>query len=220
MITVHHLEDSRSQRVLWLLEELGLAYEIVRYARDPKTMLAPPELRKVHPLGLSPVVQDGDRVVVESGAILEYLSAKAGGALRPDAASDEGLRCTTWLHYAEGSLMPLLLVRLVLDELSGKNAPFLARPIGRAIGSAVRKTFLDARTAHHLRYIEGELGRRPWFAGEALSIADVQMCFPLQAAKTRLGLEAYPNILAWLAKIEARPAWKRSLERGGPYAYA
>ncbi len=218
MLKLHHLENSRSQRVLWLLEELGLDYELVLYKRDPRTMLAPPELKRVHPLGLSPVLEDGDRIVAESGAILEYLARKTG-SFRPDPDSADGMACTHWLHYAEGSLMPLLLMGLVLGQLGGARVPFLVRPVGKALAKGVRASFLNPRLSLHLGYVDEALRDQPWLAGDALSIADVQMSFPLQAASSREGAGPYPAITAWLARIAARPAWARALERGGPYAY-
>jgi glutathione S-transferase len=218
MLKLHHLENSRSQRVLWLLEELGLDYELVLYKRDPRTMLAPPELKRVHPLGFSPVLEDGDRIVAESGAILEYLARKTG-SFRPDPDSADGMACTHWLHYAEGSLMPLLLMGLVLGQLGGARVPFVVRPVGKALAKGVRASFLNPRLALHLGYVEDALLKRAWLAGDAPSIADVQMSFPLQAAASREGAGPYPAIVAWLACIAARPAWARALERGGPYAY-
>ncbi|TCP32778.1 glutathione S-transferase [Sphingomonas sp. BK235] len=214
-IVVHHLENSRSQRVLWLLEELGLAYEVERYARDPKTMLAPPELRRVHPLGKSPVIEDRDgaavgergRVVAETGAIVEYLVDRADGRLGAPARRDDALRYRFWLHYAEGSMMPPLLLKLVLSRLPliGKRAVARVQPM------------ID----RHLDFVEAELAQRPWFAGEAFTAADIMMSFPLEAARHRAGLGgARPATVAWLATIHARPAYQRALERGGPYAYA
>lgn len=214
-IVVHHLENSRSQRVLWLLEELGLAYEVERYARDPRTMLAPPELRRVHPLGKSPVIEDRDgaaagergRVVAETGAIVEYLVDRADGRVGAPAKRDDALRYRFWLHYAEGSMMPPLLLKLVLSRL-----PLIGR---RAVARV--QPMID----RHLDFVEAELAERPWFAGEAFTAADIMMSFPLEAARHRAGLgESRPATVAWLATIHARPAYQRALERGGPYAYA
>lgn len=207
MITVHHLENSRSQRVLWLLEELTLPYEIKRYERDKKTMLAPPELRRIHPLGKSPVIDDDGRVVAESGAIVEYLVAKAGGRFGPPDNADDALRYRTFLHYAEGSLMPPLLAMLVVRKLG-----FLGWPARKPL----RKMF-----GRHLDWIDRELGQRDWFAGDEPSAADAMMSFPLEAATGRAGLGPdRKNIWAWLQRIHARPAYRRALARGGPYAYA
>ena len=222
MITVHHLEDSRSQRVLWALEELALPYEIVRYRRDPATMLAPPELRRVHPLGKSPVITDGELSVAESGAILEYLVERYGeGRLRPAAGTPERLRYTYWLHFAEGSAMPPLLLRLVFDRVRAAPMPFFARPIARGIADKVEKTFTGPNLQRHLDFMESELAERPWFAGPEFSAADIQMSFPLEASVARAGLDQrYPRLQDFLARIHARPAYRRALERGGPYAYA
>jgi glutathione S-transferase len=207
MIIVHHLEHSRSQRVLWLLEELGLPYEVRRYARNPKTMLAPPELARVHPLGKSPVIEDAGRVIAETGAIVEYLVEKAEGRLGPAGNRDEVLRCRHFLHYAEGSLMPPLLALLVVGRLG-----LLGRP--------ARKPLL-AMFAVHLRWLNDELATRPWFAGESFTAADVMMSFPLEAARSRAGLDGrYPHLIDWLERIHARPAYGAALARGGPYAYA
>jgi glutathione S-transferase len=207
MIIVHHLENSRSQRVLWLLEELGLDHEIRRYARNPRTMLAPPELKRVHPLGKSPVIEDDGRVVAETGAIIEYLVDKADGRLGPPSNRDAVLRYRHFLHYAEGSLMPPLFTKLVLGRvpLLGKTAQKKFQPM------------IDV----HLDYCEAELAERPWFAGEDFTAADVMMSFPLEAARSRAGLdELRPRLIDWLERIHARPAYGRALTKGGPYAYA
>ena len=206
-IVVHHLENSRSQRVLWLLEELGLPYEVRRYERDTTTMLAPPELKRIHPLGKSPVIVDGDRVVAETGAIVEYLVEKADGRLGAPLHRDEVLRYRHFLHYAEGSLMPMLLVLLVLGRipLLGKRAIKRVQPMVNV----------------HLDWIESELAQRPWFAGDSFTAADVMMSFPLEAARSRAGLDSSrPATIAWLGKIHARPAYAAALAAGGPYAYA
>jgi glutathione S-transferase len=222
MIIVHHLNNSRSQRVLWLLEELGLDYEVKRYQRNPDTMLAPPELRAVHPLGKSPVIVDGELTLAESGAIIDYLVERYGdGRLRPPAGSAERLRYTYWLHYAEGSAMPPLLLKLVFQRVTRAPMPFFARPVARAIAAGAQKSFIDPQIKQHLDYLEGELHQNSWFAGEAFSAADVQMSFPLEAAALRGGLDASrPRLWAWLAAIHARPAYRRALERGGPYDFA
>ncbi|WP_375463838.1 glutathione S-transferase [uncultured Methylobacterium sp.] len=218
MITVHHLENSRSQRVLWLLEELGLDYAVERYARDPKTLLAPPELRAVHPLGKSPVITDGDVVVAESGAIVEYLTDRCGGALVPAPSTPEHRRYTYWLHYAEGSAMPPLLLKLVFSRLA-PGSPVLLRPMVKAIAGGVTQKFVDPQLRRHAAYWEDELAARPWFCGDSFCAADIQMSFPLEAFAAR-GTGAGPRITDWLARIHARPAYARALERGGPYAYA
>jgi len=221
MIIVHHLNNSRSQRILWLLEELGLEYEIKKYQRDPKTMLAPPELRAVHPLGKSPVIQDGETIVAESGAIIEYLVGRYGeGRLAPAAGTPERLRYTYFLHYAEGSAMPPLLLKLVFDRVESTPAPFFVRPIARAIAGKVKDSFVLPQIRQHLAFLEGELAQRAWFAGDEFSAADIQISFPLEAAAARGGLDAqYPKLSAFLERIHARPAYQRALERGGKYDF-
>ncbi len=218
-IVVHHLNNSRSQRVLWLLEELGLPYEVRRYQRDAKTMLAPPELRAVHPLGKSPVIEDGGLKLAESGAILEYLAERYGeGRLAPAAGTPERLRYTYWMHYAEGSAMPPLLMKLVFKRLESGPMPFFARPVARGIARRVLGTFIEPQIARHLGYMEGELRERPWFAGDEFSAADIQMSFPLEAAAARGGLDASrPKLMGFLERIHARPAYRRAIEAGGPY---
>ena len=219
MIVVHHLNNSRSQRVLWLLEELGLDYEVKRYERNAETMLAPAELKKVHPLGKSPVVTDGAATIAESGAIVEYLVDRYGaGRLAPAPASPDRLRYTYWLHYAEGSAMPPLLLKLVFDRVETAPMPFFVKPIARAIAGRARSSFIAPQIELHLHYMEGELGKSAWFAGNDFSAADVQMSFPLEAAASRGGLDARrPKLMAFLERIHARPAYKRALERGGAY---
>ncbi|MFC0254138.1 glutathione S-transferase [Massilia consociata] len=219
MIVVHHLNNSRSQRILWLLEELGLDYEIKRYERDPKTMLAPPELKAVHPLGKSPVITDGDTVVAESGAIVDYLVGRYGnGRLVPAANTPERLRYTYFLHFAEGSAMPPLLMKLVFDRIENGPMPFFAKPIARAIARKVKDNFILPNIRSQLDFLESELGKSAWFAGGEFSAADIQMSFPLEAAASRGGLDRqHPKLSAWLEKIHARPAYRRALERGGKY---
>jgi glutathione S-transferase len=218
MITVHHLNNSRSQRVLWLLEELGLPYTVKHYQRDAVTMLAPRELRAVHPLGKSPVLTDGEATIAESGAILEYLVETYGnGRLRP-AATPERLRYTYWLHYAEGSAMPPLLLTLVFNRLPKGPMPFFMRPVVRAIADKVKQSFVTPQLRLHLDYIEAELGRSEWFAGREFTAADIQMSFPIEAAASRGGiLKTHPHMAAFLEKIHARPAYQRALAQGGPF---
>ena len=219
MITVHHLNNSRSQRVLWMLEELGLPYELQLYRRDAKTMLAPPELRKVHPLGKSPVITDGDLTLAESGAILEYLVERYGEGRFVPAAADERLRYRYWMHYAEGSAMPPLLLKLVFDRVEKSPAPFFVRPLLKGIAARVKGTFVQPQIELHLNYLEGEISRSDWFAGNAFTAADVQMSFPLEAAAARGGLDASrPRLTAWLERIHARPAYQRALARGGKFS--
>jgi glutathione S-transferase len=217
MIVVHHLDRSRSQRVLWLLEELGLDYEIRRYARDPKTMFAPASLRAVHPLGKSPVVVDGDKTLAESGAILEYLvDAYGGGRFIPPHGSPDRLRYTYFMHYAEGSLMLPLMTRFIFMRLPG-GVPFLIRPIARAIAAKALSSYVDPQLALHFDFLEGELSPGQWFAGESFSAADIQMSFPLEAAVSRGGLDARrPKLLDFVQRIRARPAYQRAIAKGGP----
>ena len=220
MITVHHLENSRSQRVLWLLEELGLTYEVKRYARNPRTLLAPPELLAIHPLGKSPVITDGDLVLAETGAIVDYLIDTYGdGPLKPAAGTPERLRYTYWLHYAEGSAMGPLVIKLMFTRMAGA-APALARPMVRAVGRAAEKNFFGPQIERHIGYWEAELSKHAWFAGETMTGADIMMSFPLEAAAARSGAASRPHIKAFLDRIHALPAYRRALERGGPYGIA
>ena len=219
MIVFHHLNNSRSQRVLWLLEELGLDYKIKHYQRDAKTMLAPASLREVHALGKSPVITDGARTMAESGAIVEYLVERHGaGRFAPAIGTPECLRYTYWLHYAEGSAMPPLLLKLVFDRIETAPMPFFVRPIARGIAAKVKGSFIEPQIAQHLDYLEAELDKSPWFAGSEFTAADIQMSFPLEAAAARGGLNASrPRLMAWLARIHARAAYQRALQRGGAY---
>ncbi len=222
MITVHHLENSRSQRVLWLLEELGVPYEIVRYERDRTTMLAPPSLRGVHPLGKSPVITDGENTVAESGAIVEYLLERYGqGRFVPAPGSADHLRSRYFMHYAEGSAMPLLLLKLIFDRLATSPVPFFVRPIVRGIAKKMKDLLVTRQLAEHMAFLEHELKQKPWFTGDLFGAADIQMSFPVEAAKQRGGITPqHPLLLAYLTTIHARPAYQRALERGGPYAFA
>jgi len=221
MLTVHHLNNSRSQRVLWLLEELELPYEIVHYQRDPQTSLAPASLRAIHPLGKSPVVttQDG-LTLAESGAIIETLIERHGnGRLAPAAGSPEALRYRYWLHFAEGTAMSPLLLKLVFDRIETSKMPFFAKPIAKAISAKAKSAFINPNIANHLNYMEAELGKSEWFAGDAFTGADIQMSFVVEASQARGGLDAKrPKLMSYLERIHARPAYKRALERGGPYA--
>jgi glutathione S-transferase len=207
MIIVHHLENSRSQRILWLLEELELPYEIVRYERDPKTMLAPPALKRAHPLGKSPVIEDEGRAIAETGAIVDYLVEKAEGRLGPPANRESVLRYRHFLHYAEGSMMPPLFGLLIVNRLG-----LLARP--------ARGPILKMLGAH-FDWLESELAARDWFAGDEFSAADIMMSFPLEVSRGRAGLGPdHPQLADWLERIHARPAYSEALKKGGPYAYA
>ena len=222
MIIVHHLNNSRSQRVLWLLEELGIPYEIQKYERDAKTMLAPPALLKVHPLGKSPVITEDGVTVAESGAIIEYLLERhGGGRLMPPAGTPERLRFTYWLHFAEGSAMSPLLMKLVFDRIETSPMPFFVKPIARGISGKVKKALIEPNLKRQLDYMESELAKSEWFAGNDFSAADIQMSFPVEAAAQRAGLDASrPKLMTWLKKIHARPAYRKALERGGPYSFA
>jgi len=207
MIKVHHLNNSRSQRVLWLLEEIGTPYEVVRYERGKATMLAPAELKRAHPLGKSPVIEDGGKTFAETGLIIEYLVERYGSNLMPPRDSDLYWRYKYWLHYAEGSLMPPLLLKLVIDRLG-----LLGFPARRFVASQLKL---------HFDYLEAELGKAPWFAGEAFSAADIMLSFPLEAAADRVGPdEMRPKLMDFLKRIHARPAYRRALEQGGAYRYA
>jgi glutathione S-transferase len=217
VITVHHLNNSRSQRVLWLLEELGLDYEVKGYQRDPATMLAPPSLRAVHPLGKSPVVTENGATLAESGAIIEYF-AERDGRLVPARGSAQWQRYRYWMHYAEGSAMPPLLMKLVFDRIERSKAPFFAKPIVRSVAHRAKKGFVQPQIDLHLDYLDGELGKAAWFAGDAFSAADIQMSFPIEAAAARGGLDARrPRLMAFLETIHARPAYRRALDRGGEF---
>jgi glutathione S-transferase len=220
MIVVHHLNNSRSQRVLWLLEELGVPYEVKRYERDAKTMLAPPELRAIHPLGKSPIITDGDKTIAETGAIIEYVIETYGqGRLIPAAGTPERLRWTYWLHYAEGSAMTPLLLKLVFTALPTR-APGLLKGLVKAIANKAQTGFIDPQLKTHIDYWQAELSKTPWFAGPEFTAADIAMSFPLEAAVSRGGAESRPKVVAFLAAIHARPAYRTALERGGPYDYA
>jgi glutathione S-transferase len=221
MITVHHLNNSRSQRVLWLLEELGVPYEVKRYERDAKTMLAPPALLAVHPLGKSPVIVDGTVTVAESGAIVEYLIDRYGrGRLIPSADTPERLHYTYWLHYAEGSAMPPLLLKLVFNRVANAPSPWPISAIARRIAGTVQNGFIDPQLKRHLDYMEAELAAHLWFAGQEFTAADIQMSFPVEVAASRAGLNASrPRLIAFLERIRAREAYQRALVRGGPYSY-
>ena len=215
MLTVHHLNNSRSQRVLWLLEELGVPYEIVKYERDPKTSLAPPELEKIHPLGKSPVVTHDGATVAESAVILEYLVEQFGaGRLVPAQGSADYRRYRYFMHYAEGSLMPFLLLRLITSKM--RKAPLLVRPIAKKIADTLDGTFVSPNLRRHIAFLDGELAKAPYFAGNELTAADIQMSFPMEAIAARVP-DAPARLKDYIARIHDRPAFKRALERGGPY---
>jgi glutathione S-transferase len=213
MIIVHHLNNSRSQRVLWLLEELGCPYQLVKYQRDPRTLLAPADLKRVHPLGKSPVISDGAHTLAESGAIIEYLLDTYGaGRLRPAPGSEARLRYTFWLHYAEGSAMPPLLLKLLFQRLP-RQVPALVRPVARAIAARALGSFIDPQLRNHIDYWERELGQHAWFAGDEFTAADIQMSFPVQAAAVRAGVPRGGRLEAFLE----RPAHQRALASGGEF---
>jgi glutathione S-transferase len=218
MITVHHLNNSRSQRILWLLEELGLDYEVKRYQRNAQTMLAPPELRAVHPLGKSPVITDGGLTLAESGAIVEYLADRySAGKLAPAFGSSERARYIYWLHFAEGTAQPPSLLKLLFDGIKSRS-PWLVKPVARAIADRALGTYVLPNIERNMDFMESELGKNEWFAGAQFSAADIQMSFPLEAYRVRGGLdEKRPRLMAFLEKIHARPAYQRALERGGKY---
>lgn len=217
MITVHHLNNSRSHRVLWLLEELGVPYEVKRYQREA-SLRAPAALRAIHPLGKSPTITDDDRTVAESGAILEYLVERHGqGRLVPAVGTPQHLRYRYWMHYAEGSLMPPLVLMLIFRQMPRQPMPALARPVVRALANTAIDTFVQPQIHQHLTFVEGELAKTEWFAGGEFTAADIQMSFPVEAAAARGGLDATrPHLWSYLQSIRERPAYKRAIEKGGP----
>lgn len=219
MLTLHHLNNSRSQRILWLLEELNVPYQIKFYQRDAKTMLAPPELKAVHPLGKSPVITDGDLVLAESAAIINYLAKRYGnGSLIPAEDSPERLRYDYWMFYSEGSIMPPLVQKLIFSQIPKQKMPFFARPIAKKIAGKVIATYLQPQLKVHLDYLESELQPSGWFVGNDLSAVDIQMSFPLEAAVQRAGLDqSRPKLYDFLQRIHARPAYQRALQKGGQY---
>lgn len=222
MITVHHLDNSRSQRILWMLEELGVPYEIQYYQRDPDTMQAPESLKKVHPLGKAPIITDGDQVVAESGLIIDYLARTHGKGILPVPDSGQAwLDYHYWLHYAEGSLMPPLLMRLVFEKVKSSPMPFIIKPVAKGIADKTNERFIGPMIDTHLDFVEDHLSRNTWFMGDQLSGADIQMSFPLEASLARgiIGKNR-PNITAWVERVHARSAYKRALERGGEYDFA
>ena len=228
MITVHHLETSRSQRVLWLLEELGVPYEIKRYARDPKTRLAPPELKKVHPLGKSPVITDQGETIAESGAIIEYLVERYGSRVQGDLAhlqpvpgTPEHRQARFWMHYAEGSLMNWLVMKLVFMSIPTQPMPFFVKPIAKQLCAQVQARLIDPNVTTALDFMESHLASHVWFAGDHLSMADFQMSFAVEAALSRSGRAGdLPKLAAFKARMNARPAYQRALAKGGPVLMA
>jgi len=220
MITVHHLNNSRSQRVLWLLEELGAIYEVRRYERDGKTMMAPRALKEIHPLGKSPVITENGKTIAETGAIIDYILETHGdGRFIPEPGTPERLRYTYWMHYAAGSAMTPLLLKLVFNGIAA-NAPGLMRGLVKAVMQAAEQRVADPQIALHVNYWDEELSKSRWFAGEEFSAADIMMSFPLEAAASRAGARSRPMIASFLDRIHARPAYVTALKKGGPYAYA
>lgn len=221
MLTVHHLENSRSHRILWLLEELGVDYEIKRYARDKTTNLAPPELRSVHPLGKSPVITDGDVTVAESGLIVEYLIEKYGnGRLLPATGTPEHLQFRYWMHYAEGTFMPLMIIALILNRIETAAVPFFIKPITKGIATKAMAAYAGPNIKLNLDYLEETLQKSKWFCGDEMTGADILMSFPIEAAATRTDLpDGYPALNEFQQRIRELPAYKRAIEKGGPYAY-
>ncbi len=217
MVVVHHLNLSRSQRIVWLLEELALPYEVKLYERDPQTLLAPVALRAVHPLGKSPVITDGELTLAESGAIIEHLVEQAGSALAPAVGSPDRARYLYWMHYAEGSLMPPLLVNLIFERMGKARVPFFIKPIMRRIAAQGQAAVTVPQLKRHADFIESELAMRPWFAGETFSAADIQMSYPLQALQGRVGIAGQPLIQSWLGRIQDRPAYQRAQQRSGEF---
>ncbi|MBN7820165.1 glutathione S-transferase [Bowmanella sp. Y26] len=221
MLTLHHLNNSRSQRILWLLEELQVPYEIKTYQRDTKTMLAPPALKDVHPLGKSPLITDAGQLLAESGAIIQYLCEQYGPQWIPEKGTQDYLQYHYWLHFAEGSLMPPMLLKLVMDKIRSNPMPFFIRPVAKGIASKVMQAFVSPNIQNNLNFIEHSLVERQWLAGSRPSGADVQMSFPLEAALARgLVPEYHTNIRRYVERIHARPAYQRALKAGGDYAYA
>ena len=216
--TIHHLDTSRSHRIVWMLEELGTEYELREHTRNPKTLRAPEEMTRLHPLGKAPIVElDDGRVVAESGAIIEELVELHGGALRPEPGTDEHRRYRYFLHYAEGSFMPPLLVKLIFDQLRNAPVPFFLKPIPRAIAKKVDDTYTDGEIRTHLEFLERELKSRPYIAGDEFTAADIQLMYPVEAARSRFGLGSrYPSVEGYRERMVARPAYQRALDRGGP----
>lgn len=223
MITLHHLNNSRSQRIIWLLEELGIDYDIKFYQRDPVTILAPQSLKDIHPLGKSPVITDDatDITLAESGAIIEYLITKYGSQFRPDENDDQYWQYQYWLHFSEGSLMPPMVMRLVFMKMRSAPMPFFIKPVAKMLADKVLKSFVSPNLKNSLTYIESHLAKHTWFCGDQLTGADFQMSFPLEASAAR-GLigDEYPNILKYVKAFQARPAYQAGLAKGGDYDYA
>ncbi len=221
MITVHHLEQSRSMRILWLLEELEVDYTIKLYQRDPETSLAPPELFKIHPLGKSPVIDDDGRVIAETGTIIEYLVGRYGkNQFRPAAQTDDEINYLYWLHFAEGTMMPPMVMSLVLGRIAETPMPFFVKPIAKNIAAKLREVMVDRHLPNHFAMIDKALDGKEFLVGDRLSGADIMMSFPLEAAVTRTDAGTkYPNIANYVKRIQARPAYLAAYEKAGPYDF-
>lgn len=227
MITLHHLNNSRSQRIIWLLETLGIDYQIKHYQRDAKTTLAPAELKKIHPLGKSPVITDGDKVIAESGLIIEYLCETYGKDQAFMGNDENRWDIKYWLHYSEGSLMPLMVMKLVFDKIKSAPKPFFIKPIANAIVDKAMSSYAEPNIANNIAYIEQHLANniqqnKAYICGKELTAADFQMIFPLEAlaAKQKNIAEQQPNIYAYVKRIHALPAYQKALKEGGQYDYA
>lgn len=221
MITLHYLENSRAQRILWLLEELGIEYEVKHYYRDKVTQLAPAALKKVHPLGKSPVITDGEVCVSESAAIVEYLIDKYGkGKLIPSDDEQAMLKYREFMHYAEGTIMPFLVFTLIFNKIKEAPMPFFVKPIAKMIANKTLQGFVTPNVTSNLDYLEKQVAATGWFAGDTITGADFMMSFPLEAAAMRINLKIdYPNLAQYLDSIHTMPSYQRAVEKGLPYAY-
>jgi len=220
MVTVHHLNNSRSQRILWMLEEIGAPYDIKIYQRDADSNFAPPELKAVHPLGKSPVVTDKGVAVAESGNIIDYLSREYAPELIPAVDTPAYREYSYWMHFAEGTLMPNLVMKLVFNIVATGPMPFFARPIAKAIAGKVMSSYVQPNIDANLQLIEDHLNNKTWFCGKDLTGADFQMSFPLEATVARGGAESFPRIKDFVEQFQARPAYQAALKKGGPYDFA
>ena len=220
MITVHHLNNSRSQRILWMLEEIGQDYQVKHYQRDKQTQLAPKELFNVHPLGKSPVITDGEITVAESGAIIEYLAQTYAKQMIPQNNTEAYRQYIYWLHFSEGSLMPQLLLKLVFDKIKTAPMPFFVKPIAKGIANKVLNGYTLPNIKNNMDFIESHLAQSKWFAGEIFTGADIQMSFPLEASMARVNTDAHPHTKAFVDRIHALDNYKKALVKGGPYDYA
>lgn len=222
MITLHHLNNSRSQRIIWLLEELKLEYVVQFHERDSKTYLAPDSLKAVHALGKSPVINDDKTgmTLAESGVIIEYLVQTYGKHLMPEQGSQAYWQYLYWLHFSEGSLMPPMVMNLVLSKVKDSPMPFFVKPIAKKIAEQIVKQFSGPNIKRSLEFIEDHLSKNTWFCGDQLTGADIQMSFPLEASAARGMVDQYPNILVYVKRFQALTAYKAALAKGGDYDYA